>query len=305
MKIYDCFPFYNELELLDLRLSLLYPYVDHFVLAESTVTHRGDPKPLYFYENREKFAQYMDKIIYVRLDYKTKDTCPNDWSIENAQRNILSDGLKDCAPNDIVIISDADEIASPQLIKGLKNSVLPASANLSKSHRIFRKRGDKLNAYLRYAKLSYLTHTSHTLNDVLNITPISLSQKHFYYYMNNLHPDKWCGSVVSLYKNMQSPQTLRNLRRRLPIVPDGGWHFAYMGGIDRILRKVNSTVDETPNAGKNEQYDEAYIKECLKKGTLVYKYQTGEENLFKHIDINEIAIENILSFKEKYPYLFL
>lgn len=305
MKIYDCFPFYNELEVLELRLSLLYPYVDHFVLAESTVTHRGDPKPLYFYENREKFAQYMDKIIYVRLNCKTKDTHPNDWSIENAQRDILTDGLKNCEPDDIIIVSDADEIPSPGIIQGLRNYSLSSSKNLIKEHRIFRKRKHKLKAYFKYFKLLQLTHSDTKINDILNISPLALHQKHFYYYMNNIYLYKWCGSVISFYKNMHSPQNLRDLRRRLPIVINGGWHFSYMGGIDRILRKVNSVVDETPTATENTQYNKEYIKQCLKNGTLIYKHQISNEKVFSQITVEEIGIKNMISFKEKYPYLFL
>ena len=68
MKVYDCFTFFNELELLDLRLKELNSYVDYFVLVEDTLTHTGKPKELIFEKNKDKYSDYLDKIIYVKIN---------------------------------------------------------------------------------------------------------------------------------------------------------------------------------------------------------------------------------------------
>ena len=73
-KIYDCFNFFNELDILELRLNILYDYVDYFVIVESSVTHSGQPKPFYLEENKERFAKFWDKIII----FKVVDT-PEDF----------------------------------------------------------------------------------------------------------------------------------------------------------------------------------------------------------------------------------
>ena len=66
--IYDCIPFFNELDILKLRMQIMSPYVDKFVLEESTVTFSGEPKSMIFAEHRDMFAEFEDKIIYVAVD---------------------------------------------------------------------------------------------------------------------------------------------------------------------------------------------------------------------------------------------
>lgn len=304
MKIYDCFSFYNEIELLELRLKLLSPYVDFFVLVEANVTHRGREKPFYFEEKKELFKKYEKKIIHIKLYADTKTTSPNDWYLENLQRLNIQKGLKNCQPNDIVIISDADEIPNPEIIKNIKNDALQVNDSINKLHRVVRKRKNKISAYKNYIKILYALYRNNSIYDILQKTPLTFFQEHYYYFMNYHHPDKWCGSVISLYKNMNTPQYLRDFRRKLPIINDGGWHFSYMGGIDRILLKINSTVDENPNAANNKKYDIQYVRERIKKRSLMYDYQDDQPDIFNLVDVNELKIANINDFFQKYPYLY-
>ena len=86
--IYDCFTFFNEFDLLEIRLNELDSVVDKFVLVEATKTFSGKDKPLYFNENKNKFNKFLNKIIHVIVD-----EYPNlngDWVIENHQRNEIS-----------------------------------------------------------------------------------------------------------------------------------------------------------------------------------------------------------------------
>jgi len=111
---YDCFIFWKELDLLDLRLHELADVVDYFVLAEATHTFSGQPKPLHFAEHRERFAAFEEKIIHVVVDDLLSQ--PDPWTREYHQRNSLLRPLLHCEPDDVIIISDADEIPRADLV---------------------------------------------------------------------------------------------------------------------------------------------------------------------------------------------
>lgn len=104
----DCFMFYNELDVLEARLTLLDDHVDMFVLVEAEVTHIGSKKILYFEQNKERFAKWLPKIRHVLA--KDMPTVQDPWSREKHQRNCIKDGLADVPDDSIVMISDVDEI---------------------------------------------------------------------------------------------------------------------------------------------------------------------------------------------------
>ena len=113
--IYDSFLFYNELELLDIRLNTLNDVVDKFVLVEATVTHTNKPKILFYEKNKARFKKFHNKIIHVIV----KDT-PNvslPWIIERFQFEAAVRGLKNCKPADIILHGPVDEIPNPKKIK--------------------------------------------------------------------------------------------------------------------------------------------------------------------------------------------
>jgi len=114
MKIYDCFTFYNELDLLELRLHELYDHVDHFVLVEANSTFTNRDKPFNFELNRDRYAKYLDKIIYVQVTDMPKST--NAWDNETFQRNAILRGLVDADANDIALVGDVDEILRPETV---------------------------------------------------------------------------------------------------------------------------------------------------------------------------------------------
>lgn len=107
MKLVDAFPFYNELDVLELRLKLLYDKVDRFVIVESPETHSGVPKPLFFQENKERFSRWSDKIRHVIAPVSTDKTI---WGREKFQRDCIMMGLDGVSSDAMVMISDADEI---------------------------------------------------------------------------------------------------------------------------------------------------------------------------------------------------
>ena len=123
---YDCFSFFNELDLLEIRLRTLSDVVDRFVLAESRYTHTGNPKPLYYQENAARFAAFADRIVHVvapdpdDLRYDANDQRPS-WVRENAQRNATIDAiLPQLEDDDLLIVSDLDEIPAPDAVRAAR-----------------------------------------------------------------------------------------------------------------------------------------------------------------------------------------
>lgn len=112
--IIDCFMFFSELDLLELRLAELDPVVDRFVIAEAPVTHAGRPKPLVFADHRRRFAPWNGKIVHVIVD--DMPSGPDAWRRENHQRNAVARGLAGASPDDGIIVSDLDEIPSAKAV---------------------------------------------------------------------------------------------------------------------------------------------------------------------------------------------
>ena len=118
MKLFDCFPFFNEFELLHLRFLEYYDYVDYFVLVEATKSHTGKPKPLYYQESKERFKEFNDKVIHVAVNDLPEYAVNNIWPAENYQRNCIARGLEGKAqPGDQIFISDCDELWDTEVAK--------------------------------------------------------------------------------------------------------------------------------------------------------------------------------------------
>ena len=111
--IYDCFMFFNELDLLEIRFNELKDVVDTFVICESTHTFTGLPKPLFLSQNRDRFSGFpIQLLIYDRPPDMT-----NPWANEAGQRNYLKTALAGCQDNDVIILTDADEIPTARFIE--------------------------------------------------------------------------------------------------------------------------------------------------------------------------------------------
>tara|TARA_R100001443_G_scaffold117444_1_gene142770 strand:+ start:1610 stop:2473 length:864 start_codon:yes stop_codon:yes gene_type:complete len=228
-KIYDCFNFFNELDILELRLNILYEHVDYFVIVESTVTHSGQPKPFYLEENKERFSKFWDKIIsfkvsdtpedfvnltntgffdaeldkvhyYIRTQTNRFDRRTQvDYGRDFFQKESVRRALVNCNEDDIIIISDADEIPNPEILKDLKS--------LSLDNTIY-----------------------------------SLSQPMYSYYLNMLSDSDWHGSKMGLYKNVKelSFNEIRGDSNLTTKLTNGGWHFSFMGGEEMVKTKITS-----------------------------------------------------------------
>jgi beta-1,4-mannosyl-glycoprotein beta-1,4-N-acetylglucosaminyltransferase len=121
--IVDTFMFYNELDILEKRLKLLDNVVDKFVLVESEETHVGNPKPLFFQENRERYSKWLDKITHVVVKKSELSFETDKYSLEKHQRHEIVKGLEDIPDDAIVMISDVDELPDPDIVKIVKPDV--------------------------------------------------------------------------------------------------------------------------------------------------------------------------------------
>lgn len=192
--IYDCFTFFNETKLLKARLQYLHNAVDFFVISECNYTHSGKPKAFLF--DIADYEQYRDKIIYLKFCLDKPDE--NAWVTEHNQRSYLINGLKDVNPDDIIIVSDIDEIPNRELLKSFDS------------------------------------------ND-----PKAFSQRFSYYYINCLSESAdswWNGSVIFKVSSLDSwsIEQMRGRRNVWDRIPNGGWHFSYLGGIEAIRTKIES-----------------------------------------------------------------
>lgn len=308
MKIYDCFVFFNELKLLEFRLSMYYDYVDYFVLCECSKTLRGDDKPYYFEENKALFEKYADKIIHVKADNPPVSKGSDDWSIEFYQRNQIAQGLKDAQNEDLITISDLDEFYSPGILTAIKeNKRLPISLNLfsegKKKMPLKTLKMIKNGTFARSIGLAPIRW-----GGVLNKTPISIQQDFFYYFMNyrwnNLY---WHGSIFCLYKNFKSAQNLRNGRKYLPFIKRRkspiAWHFSCLGGKEQIKKKLASIIEGDKASIVGDADD--VIDDCIKNGKSLYEWQNQDKRKrLKLISPQEIGLENIGQVIDKYPEWF-
>ena len=227
MKIFDCFMYFDEEIVLDLRLNTLNEYVDYFVIVESSFTHKGEKRSLKF--NHQKFSKFKDKIVYIVYDkepknigviYETdKEAEKNAKYIfnaayrENGQRNFIEQGLSMAENDDLILITDVDEI--PKLenlnLKNIKEKI------------------------------------------------ILFKQDMFYYKFNLKLPNLiWAGTKACKKKYLISPQWLRNIKDKkysflrfdiffsktkyssIKFIKDGGWHFSNIKNAKEIEFKLKS-----------------------------------------------------------------
>jgi len=209
MKIYDCFPFYNELDLLDLRLAELYNHVDHFVIVEATTTFQSTPKQLFLKDNWDRYAQYHDKMIHVVVDDAPGD--PDAWVNDIFQRNAIMRGLDGADPEDICIIGDADEILRPETIDHIR-------AN-PKDIMGFRM------PYFNF-KLNYMLVNN---NESYHVWTVACRRKFLE------APDAFRGTRFNL---TQLPMNYEDDTIRM--YEHAGWHFTYLGDTEFVKNKIRS-----------------------------------------------------------------
>ncbi|MDB2353501.1 hypothetical protein N9V55_01975 [Candidatus Pelagibacter bacterium] len=291
MNIYDCFMYFDEDLLLDLRFNTLNKFVKKFVIAEATYTHNGTKKKLNFDIN--KFKKFKDKIIYIIvdkqpdnilkiLDSETKEQkgeklILNGMARDYFQRENLSRGIEEALNDDLILISDLDEI--PDLNK----------IDLSK----------------------------------INNKIIIFEQKMFYYKLNLFYQDyTWLGTKAVRKKNLITPQWLRNVKGKnypkwrldtlfskkkytnLYFIKNGGWHFTCLRTAEELEKKLL-------NFAHHYEYEESGLsikdlKKLIEEKRVMYDhnidqkgYKWSGKSILKNYDI-DLLPEYISSNQKKY-----
>lgn len=283
MKIYDAFLFFNELEILELRMNILNDVVDYFVVVESTKTFSSKPKELIFEKNKNLFEKFNEKIIHVVIDdtpdsfmeikyidnpktdtdilknkiLKHVDESPNwprhetQWGVETYQRESIINGLINCNDDDIIIISDVDEIPNPDEIVNIKN----------------------IN------------------DDVFNF-----NQNMYYYYLNMLKEKNWSGPKACSYNKLKSISlnSLRQNKHTTKTISNGGWHFSFMGGETKVIEKIE--------AYSHQEFNKPYYKDNV-KNNITSNNDPFFRGTLTHVNIDDTYPKYILDNLEKYRHM--
>ena len=263
MAIYDCFQYFNEENILDLRLNILAEEVDFFVIVESTTDHQGNTKKLNF--DKTKFKKFEKKIIYIVVE-DTADTIKRphfgqNSLVERHQRNSIIRGLKNCADEDLVIISDVDEIP-----------------DLSKLNLLDKK---KRYAVFCQKKFDYkLNLLNETEGDWFG-SKICLKK--------NLKSPQWLRDL----KFKKYPFWRIDKIRDLQIIKDGGWHFSYLQTPENLLKKISSFSHGEHNKPEFANFKNIEDKIKMQKNIFDLGFS------YKKIEIDNSFPKYIVENKEK------
>ena len=235
--IYDCFCYFNEDDVLDIRLNSLNNVVDKFVIVEANITFSGENKPCNF--DFKRFESFKDKIIYVFLE--DMPNFNNPWAYENYQRNYILEVLKQekCNEDDIIIISDLDEIPSESAIQEFKTNPSGVKALALKFY----------NTYLNLLNLSETPWMKARI----------LTYKEFFNPNNDTPP---CFGLIEDVNDGITPTKIR-MKHISNSIQNAGWHFSYMGGAEAISYKIKSFAHQEFN--KEEFTNLEIIKTRIKE----------------------------------------
>jgi hypothetical protein len=221
MKTYDCFTFFNELDVLEIRLQEMWDVTDYFVIAESNLSHSGKPKDYILLDNWDRFKPYADKIRRIQVDDmpETKDS----WVREKFQRYSIGRGLEDMQPEDIVIVSDLDEVPRAEAVAMIKEDP---------------------NDYDKYVltipmfqyKINFMKYIERSKQRNIMLTrgrafTNAQQEREFTFPWTKDHPDT-------------------------AYIDHGGWHFTYFGDDKNAITKIqNFAHTETDTKDMIERHD--------------------------------------------------
>lgn len=257
--IYDCFSFFNELNLLEIRLNELAGVVDRFVIAEAELTQHGEEKPLYFEANKLRFAKFADKIIHIvvtreelRKAEQGATFQERSWMRENIQRNAIAMGLAETGAkdDDIIIVSDLDEIPRAAAVR--------EAASVIKRGEIIAFRLNNYTFFLNFRNAS----NPYWGNDPKMADCATFFSKAAYEESRDevfVLPAANIGPTATRFRFLKPSRRIQN----------AGWHFSYCGGIEAIVKKVKACNER----GLYERRDlEEFVKKSVAQGKTLFGF---------------------------------
>lgn len=277
--IYDCIPFFNELDILNLRLHILDPIVDKFIIEEATVTFSGQPKELCFEKNKAMFQKFLPKIEYIVVDNSPVDTTTH--LRDKFQKNALADGLSGARDEDVILLSDVDEIPNPNVIKKIAADFDP--------DKVYHLAQRMFYCFLNMEEMS---------GNLLSITG----------EFPGVERRMWLGTKVFSKKSIpmkgiielrEASVTDENAVR----VADGGWHFGYMGSWQEadVSRRIGTKVVA---AAHQEYNNEDILKEAADR-LILGQDIFGRDARFERVEVDETYPEYLLAHIEEYRHLIM
>jgi beta-1,4-mannosyl-glycoprotein beta-1,4-N-acetylglucosaminyltransferase len=291
-KVYDCFIFFNELDLLEIRLNIMNQFVDYFVIVESNKTFSGKDKSFILEENMHRFSSFKDKIIYKKIEDTPEDfvnikSCFDEknykfdnpkelevikniasyienttywprnetqWGREIFQRECMLRCLTNCDDNDIVMLSDLDEIPNLNICN---------------------------------------------FEDILLDLPITSKQHMFYYFLNYRLDEIWIGTKICRYRYLKKDfvNEVRRLRETEYSLPNLGWHFSFLGGIEKIKQKIEAFSHQEYN---NDSI-KSNIEENVKSGNDIF----GRGKSVRKVEVDDSFPLFLIENKTKYNKFFI
>ena len=261
MAIYDCFQYFDEDHIVDLRLNILNQYVDYFVISESTKTHQGKIKKLNF--DLEKFSKFKEKIIYVVADYKKEVNFENhiggESPIEQHQRNSLIEGIKNASSEDLIILSDSDEIPDLTKLSEINN------------------------------KKKFIAFSQKMFMYKLNLQNLDESG----WIGSRISKKKNIKTMQKLRNLKFKDYPFWRIDKLNQQIIKGGWHFSYLQTPSQILNKIKSFSHGEFN---KENLNEEKIEEKIHQSQDIFDRKIK----LKKIDIDESFPDYIIKNKKKF-----
>jgi len=277
--IYDCIPFFNELDILNLRLHILDPVVDKFIIEEATVTFSGQPKELCFEKNKAMFQEFLPKIEYIVVDNSPLNTTTH--LRDKFQKNALARGLREAEEEDVILLSDVDEIPNPEVVRKIGEDFDP--------ERIYHLAQRMFYCYLNMEEMS---------GNLLSITG----------EFPGVTRKMWLGTKIFGKKSIpakgiielrEASVTDANAVR----VENGGWHFGYMGSLREadVSRRIGTKVAA---AAHQEYNDEDTLKEARDR-LILGQDIFGRDARFERVEVDESYPEYLRAHIDEYRHLIM
>ena len=264
MAIYDCFQYFNEDHIVDIRLNILDKYVDYFVISESNMTHQGHKKKLNFDINN--FPKFKDKIKYIVADFNEKKKFTNHkWGesiIEQHQRNNIANGIKDASDNDLIILSDTDEIPDLKKLNQIGKNV----------------------KFIAFSQMMFMYK--------LNLQNLSESN-----WIGSRMCLKKYFPIPQKLRNMKFKKyPFWRIDKPKTQIIKGGWHFSFLQSPKDILKKVKSFSHGEFNT--DEIADEKNIKFRISNNEDIFDRGIRLKKIEINSDYPEYIVNNINKLSE-------
>lgn len=266
--IIDCFTFWKEFDILEIRLNELYNIVDYFILVEASYTQSMMEKPYYFEDNKHLFKKYLDKIIHVKVDDYI-DISNNKWAFENHQRRCIERGFKELylSHNDYIMVSDLDEIPNSETL----------------------------------LDLIYMNNPIMSLGMSYHVYYLNLVVKH------KLWAGTVIAKYGNINCDMHEFMKLRDKIPNYYIPCDAGWHLGYQGGPDIIFDKYFSCIEpfNKQDIPSKDIFYKVFEERAKDNGSFIFCDNLSNKQLkLKKINDNLLP-KSIINNYEKYKNYIL